>query len=67
VADPGQFFGDPNRPAGGHVVAHSCTYRVFLRKGKGNARIATLFDAPHLPPEKAAFAITERGIEDVPE
>ena len=30
-ANPAQGFGDPNRPAGGHVLAHACTHRVYIR------------------------------------
>jgi DNA repair protein RadA len=32
-ANPTSFFGDPNRPAGGNIMAHACTHRVYLRKG----------------------------------
>nr|5QUL_A Chain A, RadA [Pyrococcus furiosus]5QUL_B Chain B, RadA [Pyrococcus furiosus] len=49
---------------GGHILAHSATLRVYLRKGKGGKRIARLIDAPHLPEGEAVFSITEKGIED---
>lgn len=61
---PGIFFGDPTKPIGGHVLAHSSTYRVYLRKSKGNKRVARLIDSPCLPEGEALFEITERGIED---
>ena len=61
---PGIFFGDPTRPVGGHVLAHSSTYRLYLRKSKGNKRIARLIDSPCLPEGEAIFEITERGVED---
>ena len=61
---PGIFFGDPIRPVGGHVLAHSSTYRLYLRKSKGNKRIARLIDSPCLPEGEAIFEITERGVED---
>ncbi len=64
-ANPAQFFGDPNRPAGGHVMAHACTHRVFLRKGRQGTRIAKVIDSPYLPENSARFKITEKGIEDV--
>jgi DNA repair protein RadA len=67
IANPAQFFGDPNKPAGGHVMAHACTHRVFLRKGGKGTRIATVIDSPYLPENKARFKITEKGIEDVQE
>jgi len=66
-ANPAQFFGDPNRPAGGHVMAHACTHRVFLRKGGKGTRIARVIDSPYLPENTARFKITEKGIEDVQE
>jgi DNA repair protein RadA len=35
MATPDTMYGDPNKPTGGHVMAHACTHRVFLRKGSG--------------------------------
>ena len=61
---PGVFFGDPTRPVGGHVLAHSSTYRIYLRKSKGTKRVARLIDSPCLPEGEALFEITETGIED---
>lgn len=66
-ADPASFFGDPNRPAGGNIMAHACTHRVILRRGGKGTRLATIIDSPSLPEEKARFKITEKGLEDVPE
>ena len=66
-ANPAQFFGDPNKPAGGHVMAHACTHRVYLRKGKQGTRIAKVIDSPYLPEHSTRFKITEKGIEDVQE
>jgi DNA repair protein RadA len=66
-ANPAQFFGDPNRPAGGHVMAHACTHRVYLRKGSKGTRLAKVIDSPCLPEHTIRFRITEKGIEDVPE
>ncbi len=63
-AKPDTFYGDPTRPVGGHIVAHTATYRVYLRKSKGDLRVARLIDSPHLPEGEAIFKITERGIED---
>ncbi len=64
-ANPASFFGDPNRPAGGNVMAHACTHRVFLRKGGKGTRIATVIDSPSLPEEKARFKVTAKGVGDV--
>lgn len=58
------FFGNPERPAGGHVMAHACTHRVHIRKGKKGARVAKVIDSPYLPEAKASFIITAKGIED---
>ncbi|MFQ5907221.1 MAG: DNA repair and recombination protein RadA [Thermoplasmata archaeon] len=63
-AKPDAFFGDPTRPIGGHVVAHASTFRVYLRKSKGERRIARLIDSPSLPEAEAIFTITEPGIRD---
>jgi DNA repair protein RadA len=61
---PDVFFGDPTRPIGGHVLGHSATARVYLRKSKKGSRVAKLIDHPGLPPESARFYITENGIRD---
>ncbi len=64
MAKPDQFFGDPTKPVGGHIVAHTATFRVYLRKSKGELRVARLIDSPHLPESEAIFRVTERGVED---
>ena len=66
-ANPAAFFGDPNRPAGGNIMAHACTHRVILRRGGKGTRLATIIDSPSLPEEKTRFKITEKGVEDAPE
>ena len=63
-ARPDIFFGDPTRPIGGHVVAHSATTRIYLRKSKEQRRIARIFDSPNLPEGEAVFRIVEKGIVD---
>jgi DNA repair protein RadA len=63
-ARPDVFYGNPLIHTGGHVVAHGATVRIFLRKGKGEQRIAKVVDAPHLPESEAIFSITEDGIKD---
>lgn len=59
------FYGDPIQPTGGNIVAHGSTIRVYLRKGKGEQRIAKLVDAPHLPEADCIFIIADDGILDV--
>ncbi len=60
---PDTFFGDPIRPAGGHVIAHACTYRIYLRKA-GKERIAVMVDSPCHPYSETRFQLTEKGVED---
>jgi len=63
MTTPDMFFGDPTRPAGGHVVAHTVTYRIYLRKA-GKNRIARIMDSPYHPEAEAVFTIDENGISD---
>jgi len=58
------ILGDQVAPAGGNIVAHQCTHRVFLRKAKANKRIARLVDSPYLPEGETVFSIEEGGITD---
>lgn len=51
-ADPGAmttFAAADKKPVGGHVLGHASTTRIYLRKGRGNERIAKLSDSPDLP------------------
>jgi len=64
MSTPDTMYGDPNKPTGGHVMAHACTHRVFLRKGRQNTRLARVIDSPSLPEERIRFAITAAGIVD---
>lgn len=64
-AKPDQFFGDPTSPVGGHIVAHAAQTRVYLRKSKGERRIARIVDSPLLPENEAIFGLTADGIVDV--
>jgi len=66
-ANPAVFFGDPTRPAGGHIMAHACTHRVYLRRGSKGVRVARIIDSPYLPEREAYFTITEKGIVDAEE
>lgn len=63
-AKPDAFFGDPTRPIGGHIVGHTATFRIYLRKSKGPKRIARLIDSPHLPEGEAVFTVIDKGIRD---
>ena len=61
---PDAFFGDPTRPVGGHIVGHTATFRTYLRKSKGEKRIAKLVDSPNLPEAEAVFSVSKIGIRD---
>jgi len=61
---PDVFYGNPITATGGNIVAHGATIRIYLRKGKGEQRVAKIIDAPNLPEDDAIFSITEDGISD---
>lgn len=70
TADPGaamSFQADPKKPVGGHILAHASTTRLSLRKGRGEVRIAKIYDSPDLPESEATFAITSGGVADAKE
>ncbi|MFP4050863.1 MAG: DNA repair and recombination protein RadA [Thermoplasmata archaeon] len=62
TANPDQFFGDPTKPIGGHILGHTATFRVYLRKSKGDKRIARLVDSPNMPEGEAVFRVEEKGV-----
>lgn len=64
MASPDVFFGDPTRPIGGNVVAHTSTYRIYFKKA-GKKRIARMVDSPHHPEEEVLFALGEAGVMDL--
>jgi len=62
MARPDVYFGNPLNPAGGNILAHGATYRLWLRKAKENVRIAKIFDSPYHPEGEVSFRITEEGL-----
>jgi DNA repair protein RadA len=64
MARPDILFGDPTAPIGGHIVGHHSTFRVYLRKSKGNKRVAELIDSPSMPDAEIVFQVTTDGITD---
>ncbi|NIA03181.1 MAG: DNA repair and recombination protein RadA [Nitrospirae bacterium] len=64
MSKPDAFFGDPTKPIGGHIVGHTATFRLYLRKSKGEKRIARLVDSPCLPEGEAVFSVTTDGLAD---
>lgn len=64
MSRPDILFGDPTRPIGGHILGHFSTHRLYVRKSKGNTRIARMIDSPNLPEGEIVFLITPEGIRD---
>jgi DNA repair protein RadA len=61
---PDNTFENPSvRAAGGNIMGHACTYRIFLRKA-GRDRIAVMVDSPHHAYSQIRFTISERGVEN---
>ena len=65
MSKPDTFFGDPTQAIGGHVVAHSSAFRIYLRKGKKGSRVAKLVDSPNLPDGECNFFVETAGLRDV--
>lgn len=65
MSDPAQLFGDPTRAIGGNIVGHACTYRMYLRRGKKDSRVAKLIDSPNLPDDETVFMIESGGLRDI--
>lgn len=63
MSSPDVFFGDPTRPIGGNIIAHTSTYRVYFKKS-GKKRIARMVDSPHHPEQEVIFTLTESGVSD---
>lgn len=64
VANPEVFYGNPIKLAGGHVLAHGCTYRLFIKKSREGKRIARVIDSPYHPESEVIFLISEEGVVD---
>jgi DNA repair protein RadA len=62
-SSPDAIFGDPNKATGGNVMAHTSTYRLYLKKA-GKNRIARMVDSPYHSEREILFALTDQGIGD---
>ena len=51
------------RAAGGNIMGHGSTYRIFLKKA-GKNRVATMYDSPYHAYEQIKFSISENGIQN---
>jgi DNA repair protein RadA len=65
-SSPDAIFGDPARPTGGNVVAHTSTYRIYLKRS-GKNRIARMVDSPYHAEREILFMLADRGISDAGE
>jgi len=63
ISDPGGFT-MPIKPAGGNVLAHTSTYRIFLRRS-GQKRVARMDDSPMHATSEVVFTADGSGIVDV--
>ncbi|MFW6385671.1 MAG: DNA repair and recombination protein RadA [Candidatus Hadarchaeota archaeon] len=63
-ANPDAFVGDSTQPVGGHILGHSATNRIYLRKSRGSRRIARIVDSPELAEGEAVYRISKEGIRD---
>jgi DNA repair protein RadA len=60
------FAGEPTKVAGGNILAHATTYRIFFKKA-GHNRIAVMQDSPYHEYGSVKFTISEKGIVDAEE
>ena len=65
-SSPDTFFGDPTKAAGGNILGHSSTYRIYLRKS-GENRVAKMMDSPYHPYSDTRFTLNEKGTDDIQE
>jgi DNA repair protein RAD51 len=64
TVDGNSFGGLDKKPIGGHIMAHACQTRLFLKKGLKQNRVCKIYDSPSLPEAEAGYSITEHGIDD---
>ena len=62
ASNPDSYFGDPTQAIGGNILGHASTFRMYLRKSKGDKRIVRLVDAPNLADGEAVMRVQEPGL-----
>ncbi|WP_418281749.1 DNA repair and recombination protein RadA [Halorubrum sp. DTA98] len=62
ASNPDSYFGDPTQAIGGNILGHASTFRMYLRKSKGNKRIVKLVDAPNLADGEAIMRVEGAGL-----
>ena len=61
--DGGSMFAGPSvKPIGGNIMAHASTTRIYVKKGKGENRVAKIVSSPCLAEKDAQFMITGEGV-----
>lgn len=64
--DGGAMFAGPQiKPIGGNIMAHATTTRLWIKKGRGESRMAKIVASPSLPEREASFGIGMEGVTDV--
>lgn len=48
-----------------HLSCHRSATRVYLRKGRGEERVAKIYDSPDMPENECSYTISGGGIADV--
>ena len=64
TVDGNAFGGNDKKPIGGHIMAHACQTRLYLKKGLKQNRICRIYDSPSLPESECTYSITDSGIAD---
>ncbi|MFC7323537.1 DNA repair and recombination protein RadA [Halorubrum rutilum] len=62
ASNPDSYFGDPTQAIGGNILGHASTFRIYLRKSKGDKRIVRLVDAPNLADGEAVMRVQGEGL-----
>ncbi|WP_121743965.1 DNA repair and recombination protein RadA [Natronorubrum halophilum] len=62
ASNPDSYFGDPTQPIGGNILGHKSTFRIYLRKSKGDKRIVRLVDAPNLADGEGVMRVQGAGL-----
>jgi len=55
-----------HKAVGGASVLHQPAFVIFFRRGSGNLRVARMMDSSWKPLKERPFAITKKGIVDIP-
>ncbi len=63
-SSPDSVFGEPLKPVGGNVIAHTSTYRLFLKRS-GKNRIARMVDSPYHAEREILFTLSDKGVTDL--